>query len=355
MSSPRVTAVITSYNYGQFIAQAVESVLAQDFPAADLEVVVVDDGSTDDTPERVKQFGDRIVYIRKPNGGQASALNAGFANARGEIVALLDADDVWLPGKLRRVMEAFDRQPDAVLVQHTRLQWYTETGTVLKDSDPPELSGAFPPLAVDLLSYGPNSTSALAFRKSLLGELLPIPETLGNLADSYLSALAVLKGPMIQINEPLTKYRIHGKNLFSFDQADEKRAVRRLAQLQMLVAELERELAARQQTCPGSGLDSYLMRFRLIENDLRFATHGASRREFFRHLRLHDRVYGPLWSRRYKLFRGAMSVAGLLLGYRRFEALRERYRRAGLQNRRDHWFPAEMGEAAPSPAQKALS
>src|SRR5882724_11723432 len=103
MSGPLFTVLIDTYNYGQYIEDAVDSALAQDFPREQFEIVVVDDGSTDDTPQRLQKYGDAIRYLRKPNGGQASAFNFGFEQAGGEIIALLDADDVWLPNKLQRV------------------------------------------------------------------------------------------------------------------------------------------------------------------------------------------------------------------------------------------------------------
>src|ERR1700688_5222745 len=106
VSEPQVSVVIGTYNYGHFIEEAIESVLAQDLPADRFEILVVDDGSTDDTPERVKKYGTRIQYFRKPNGGQASAFNLGFAKARGEIISMLDADDYWFPDRLRTVMQA---------------------------------------------------------------------------------------------------------------------------------------------------------------------------------------------------------------------------------------------------------
>jgi glycosyltransferase involved in cell wall biosynthesis len=81
-AGPCVSVLIDTYNYGHFIEEAVESVLAQDFPEREREIVVVDDGSTDDTPERLKKFGHAITYLRKPNGGQASAFNLGFGFAR---------------------------------------------------------------------------------------------------------------------------------------------------------------------------------------------------------------------------------------------------------------------------------
>src|SRR6476646_7317531 len=103
MSVPLISVVITTYNYGRFIEQAIGSVLSQEFPAEQVEIVVVDDGSTDDTAERVKKYGSRVRYLQQENRGQAAALNFGFAKARAEIISLLDADDYFLPGKLARV------------------------------------------------------------------------------------------------------------------------------------------------------------------------------------------------------------------------------------------------------------
>src|SRR5579864_4991184 len=83
---PRVTIAIDAYNAERFLSRTIESALRQDYPASLLEVIVVDDGSTDSTPDIASQFEDRIIYVRKPNGGQASALNAGARRATGEIV-----------------------------------------------------------------------------------------------------------------------------------------------------------------------------------------------------------------------------------------------------------------------------
>src|ERR1700730_4905703 len=116
ISAPFVTILIDTYNYGHYVEEAVESVIAQEFPREQREILVVDDGSTDDTAERLKKYGDSIRYLRKPNGGQASAFNFGFAAARGEIFALLDADDLWLADKLRRVCETFEKNPEAGMV-----------------------------------------------------------------------------------------------------------------------------------------------------------------------------------------------------------------------------------------------
>lgn len=98
MGSPTVSAVIPSYNYGHFVCEAVESVLAQRYEPA-LEVIVVDDGSKDDTRERIANYGDRVRYVYQENRGLSGARNTGIREAKGEWVALLDADDTWHPDK----------------------------------------------------------------------------------------------------------------------------------------------------------------------------------------------------------------------------------------------------------------
>src|SRR5271169_3695678 len=116
MSKPYISVLIDTYNHERFIEQAITSVLEQDMPMADVEIVVVDDGSTDRTPEIVRRFEPRVRLIRKTNGGQASAFNAGIAECHGDIVAFLDGDDWWAPGKLRRVVEEMDREPEVGIV-----------------------------------------------------------------------------------------------------------------------------------------------------------------------------------------------------------------------------------------------
>src|SRR5271168_3387703 len=118
MSKPFVSALIDTYNQEEFIEEAIKSVLEQDFPASETEIVVVDDGSTDRTAEIVRKFAPRVRLLSKVNGGQASAFNAGIPEARGEIVAFLDGDDWWAPGKLKAVAQVFSTDPAVGLVGH---------------------------------------------------------------------------------------------------------------------------------------------------------------------------------------------------------------------------------------------
>src|SRR5215469_11388216 len=102
----KVSVLIDTYNHEPYIERAITSVLEQDMPMDGVEILVVDDGSTDGTPEIARRFEPRVRYLRKPNGGQASAFNFGFAQLQGDIIALLDGDDWWEKEKLRLVLDA---------------------------------------------------------------------------------------------------------------------------------------------------------------------------------------------------------------------------------------------------------
>src|SRR5262245_12737070 len=97
--------IIDNYNYGRFLREAIDSALGQTYPHT--EVIVVDDGSTDDSREVIASYGDRIIALLKENGGQASAFNRGFAVSRGEIVCFLDADDTLLPTAMEQAVALF--------------------------------------------------------------------------------------------------------------------------------------------------------------------------------------------------------------------------------------------------------
>lgn len=115
MSAPTVSVVIPAYNAAATIEAAIRSVLHQS--CRDMEVIVVDDGSTDGTAERAQAFGDRVRYVRQERAGPGPARNRGVAEARGAYVALLDADDLWLPRKLEIQLSVFQREPDVDAVQ----------------------------------------------------------------------------------------------------------------------------------------------------------------------------------------------------------------------------------------------
>lgn len=341
MSAPRITALINTYNYGRFVGEAIESALAQDVPPGGMEVLVVDDGSTDDTAAQVAKRGERVRYIRKENGGQASALNLGFAEARGEIIATLDGDDQWLPGKVRRVLEEFERHPEAGMVYHPFEHWDVQRNVIEKDMNFPAVSGNVPELPDGLLRYGDFFMSGLAFRRTALAELLPIPERLKILADSYLGYLIIFVAPVAAVREHLTRYRIHGGNLFSHGQAEEARLRQRWECWSAAVEEIKSWLEGHGWDLRRPDMAAYLRRYELVTWRLRFDLEPPGRKEFYDYLRAHDALYRPLQRPGYRAFRVAMAGAAFVLGYGAFEGLRDAYRGAGGARMREAVAPAK--------------
>src|ERR1019366_4357461 len=115
-SLPLVSILINNYNYGRFLRDAIDSALNQTY--SNIEVIVVDDGSTDSSREIIATYEKRIIPVLKANGGQASAFNAGFAASKGDWVYLLDSDDLFNAKKVERVWELAAAYPSAGLIAH---------------------------------------------------------------------------------------------------------------------------------------------------------------------------------------------------------------------------------------------
>lgn len=118
-----VSVVIPTYNRANLIVETIVSALGQSF--SDREIIVVDDGSTDHTPEVLKPFEDQIIYIRQPNSGPAKARNTGIRMAKGKYIAFLDSDDLWLPEKLELQYQALEQNPQQGLV-FTDVMWFSD-------------------------------------------------------------------------------------------------------------------------------------------------------------------------------------------------------------------------------------
>src|SRR5688572_15366487 len=133
--SPLVSVVIPAYNAARFLPRAVESVLNQSYRP--LEVTVIDDGSTDDTARVLEPYRGAIHYLRQPNGGPARARNQGIAQTRGELVAFLDADDLWLPNKLSIQVRSLQDNPRAGVVHSDTFYLDNTTGVQSRRGNPP--------------------------------------------------------------------------------------------------------------------------------------------------------------------------------------------------------------------------
>jgi glycosyltransferase involved in cell wall biosynthesis len=127
MAQPLVTVVVPNYNCGRFIAETLNSVFAQTYPY--VEVIVVDDGSTDESAAVLQRFQDRVRIVNQKNQGVSVARNRGIQEARGELIAFLDADDVWHPEKLAKQVALFDNP--AVGLVHCALEYIDEAGKTL--------------------------------------------------------------------------------------------------------------------------------------------------------------------------------------------------------------------------------
>jgi glycosyltransferase involved in cell wall biosynthesis len=202
-----VSVVIPTYNYGRFVATAIESALAQ--TRMPLEVIVVDDGSTDDTAAVVARFGDSVRYIHKPNGGLSSARNAGIAAARGDLIALLDADDRWLPHKLERQVPYFAADKDMGLVHTGSRIFDHETGGTLCEVLPRE-SLSFH----ELMNCCAVSAPSTMIRRGIFQAIGGFDETLAEAEDwDMWIRIAAAGWKVAGRREILVEYRTHSSNM----------------------------------------------------------------------------------------------------------------------------------------------
>lgn len=203
---PKVSAIIPAYNAETFIREAVDSALGQTHP--DIEVIVVDDSSTDDTAGVLQSYGERIRVHRQPNGGVAAARNAGARLASGEWVAFLDADDVWLPTKIERQLA----------VSHTPLS-YTDRFNFGARGDLPEIQSEVTPLLfgdvfVPLLLRGNFiTTSSVMMARALFLDLDGFALSPAVCEDWDLWLRAAERHPVSVVTEPLVGYRFTSSSL----------------------------------------------------------------------------------------------------------------------------------------------
>lgn len=319
---PRVTVLIDTYNYGRFISDAVESVLNQDFPSDELEILVVDDGSTDDTRARVEKYARRVTYLFKGNGGQASAFNFGISRADGEIVALLDADDYWLPGKLRRVVEEFDKDPSIGLVYHPLREFRVKSGE-WGEGEFNAISGNVPKDKTKILEYTAAQTSGLAFRQRFLHEMLPLNEALIFDADAVLAALVIFLAPVTAVAEPLGVYRIHGNNNYfdPEDEADKTRQARRIKMLKIVVEEIDAWLRKRDYDLEQPEISAFRSRWQLLYEREEFRFEPPGRARFFLHLLRAMTCMNPCLNAKIQTVNAMNAVGALLFGYNDYTRL----------------------------------
>lgn len=196
-SLPLVSVVIPTYNRGPMVTDAVASVLAQDYPA--IETIVVNDGSSDDTPDRLSLLKDRVTVMTQENRGVSAARNAGVAHARGEYVAFLDSDDRWLPEKISTQVAFFVSRPDALICQ-TEETWIKNGKPLLPRARHKKRSGMIFEPSLELCLVSP---SAVMMRKDFFLDVGGFDESLPACEDYDLWLRISMTHPVYLIETPL--------------------------------------------------------------------------------------------------------------------------------------------------------
>src|SRR4030095_1909244 len=214
---PLVSIIINNYNYGDYVAEAIESAIHQSY--SNVKVVLVDDGSTDASRGIILRYKNKIIPVFKENGGQASAMNAGFLVSKGDVIIFLDADDYL---SLNAAEKAVDVLHDSKAVKVHWFLWKIMDENFVKNNPLPDSKLAEGYFKDQLIKMGPSHAggpphsppnSGNAWARWYLEKIFPMPEApFKGGADNYLFVLAPLFGEIRAIHEPLGYYRIHGKN-----------------------------------------------------------------------------------------------------------------------------------------------
>jgi glycosyltransferase involved in cell wall biosynthesis len=204
-----ISVVIPTYNYARYLPEAIDSVLAQTY--APLEIIVVDDGSTDDTPQVLATYGEKIRIIRQDNQGVAAARNTGVAAARGEYIALLDSDDLWLPRKLELQVARFESDPALGFV-HCGAETFDGERTlgVLADGMEGWVREAI--LSLDRVVI-PVPGSGTLFSKRVIDETGGFDVRLPPSDDWDLCYRIATRYPIGFVRDVLVRYRLHGSGI----------------------------------------------------------------------------------------------------------------------------------------------
>ena len=225
---PLVSILISNFNYGAYLGDAIESALQQTYDK--LEVVICDDGSTDGSPrilEWYRSLDRRIRIIYQANAGQSLALNAAFHKSTGDIICLLDADDVFMRDKVRRVVEAFGAAPDAGLAVNRMLivdknrKWLGEIPLLS------QLATGWQEPSMNICGPwvlpGLPPSSGLSLRRVIAESIFPLPSGLRAYADTLIQVLAPRIAPIVAIQAPSSEYRVHGANVAAVNAFTEDR------------------------------------------------------------------------------------------------------------------------------------
>jgi glycosyltransferase involved in cell wall biosynthesis len=298
-AQPLVSILVSNYNYARFIGDAIQSVLEQTY--SNIELIICDDGSTDDSVRVIEDYArknPRLHLIRKTNGGQASGFNAAFAASRGEIIALLDSDDLFLPHKVERIVADFQAHPDAGFGLHRVIRMSVDLRRQgVWPMSAPLPSGWYGPRLLQdggILPYMPP-TSGLSLHRDVARRLFPLPleHPLVSCPDQLITRLAPLLTNVTQEDEALSSYRLHNSNNYGPDRVTAESFKRELEYSEALWAAQKRFLAT---------IDP-----QLAENFQPLSVHGYTAMATYLHARL---ARAPDVRRHYDRFKPFLNQPG---------------------------------------------
>jgi len=219
-----VSVIIPTYNRAGIIGETIENIFQQTY--LNIEVIVVDDGSTDDTASVLRSFGSRIRWIARENAGPAAARNRGLAMAKGEIIAFQDSDDAWHPTKIERQVSLLERAGSSVPCCLCNVAFHSENGRGMTSFDnapitPPYEEGLWMNVAEVLTTRFILFNQASAIRRSVVEKLGGFDERLKYLEDYEFSLRLAVEGPWAFIRTPLVNYRQDSVNSLARKALDE--------------------------------------------------------------------------------------------------------------------------------------
>lgn len=264
MNARKVSVIIPAYNAAPYLSEAVESVFRQTF--SDFEALVIDDGSTDETPRIAERFRPRLAYCRTEHQGRAAARNEGLRRARGEYVAFLDADDVWEPDRLERGVRLLDQRPEIGLV-------HGEVAAIDGDGNPKARETAALRKTYRMeRHFGSGYLWLLSDESAIFSSTVLFRRAAAERVGFYDGAFPVYEDydwylrfafeyPFFLLESPpVAKYRLHGANSFTEFSPD------RVAKIYLAI--LEKQLAALQ--AHGTDRESRVRKSRVLRKMVEF-------------------------------------------------------------------------------------
>ena len=234
-----VSVIITNYNYGSYVGHAIESALALDWP--NVEIIVIDDGSTDDSRVVIARYEDRITTILQENSGQLVGTNKAFALSRGEIVIMLDADDLLHPALMREVMAVWTPTTSKVQVQMQTIDAQGRSlGSFLPQYHIVPTPRQIRNWSVAGAAYPTPPGSGNVYARWFLERIFPLQDVCGTAPDSYCVSTAPYFGDVHTVPKPLVSYRIHGRNQGALSELDARQFARQLTRAQQRRAYVQR-------------------------------------------------------------------------------------------------------------------